>query len=589
MAEIASNLERAWELCYLDPLAARQLARGVADDGGAAVAEAWALAALVEVRVGDATAALEALARARSACDASADAPGLAWCDEVQAISLRRAGEYAASGHLQNAIDARGDAPRHPMYSFVAHNSRAITAKLLGQADQALRHFYAASDAAHRTGWVGPRITALGNLGGYHLELFNLDDARSLCEQALAGAREAGARQATATAASNLIMVYHATGDMAQARAMVEFLVSHPEELIPDALQRYALPLAVGHLAVDEIDAALRWLEPGAVSGFADGDGMTQWAWIKARCLLARGEHEAAREVAEHTLRQRQRGNLSDQPYDIMAVHRVLADACEQAGDSVAALAYLREAHARYEQLVGRSARARYVALQISHELAQTQRERDLAVDSRRSVEGERSRLAALNDALRAQVAQTEMLHAKLSEQALRDPLTGLHNRRYLFEMAPGLLELARRQSSPLCVVLMDLDHFKLLNDTYGHQAGDLVLQRFSALLAQTVRRSDVVCRHGGEEFVAVMPDIDGAGAELMINRLLEAFQAQQTEIGRRRLPRGSFSAGIAQFPRHGNTLEQLLSRADRGMYAAKNQGRARIEIAPKTGFGTLA
>ena len=68
MAEIASNLDRAWELCYLDPLAACQLARGVADEGGAAVAEAWALAALVEVRVGDATAALEALARARSAC-----------------------------------------------------------------------------------------------------------------------------------------------------------------------------------------------------------------------------------------------------------------------------------------------------------------------------------------------------------------------------------------------------------------------------------------------------------------------------------------------------------------------------------------
>jgi diguanylate cyclase (GGDEF)-like protein len=237
---------------------------------------------------------------------------------------------------------------------------------------------------------------------------------------------------------------------------------------------------------------------------------------------------------------------------------------------------------------VGRSARARYIALQVAHELAEAQRERDLAMDGRRTVEDDHRRLAELNAALQAQAAETEMLYTKLREQALRDPLTGLHNRRYLFEIAPGLLELARRQGSPVCVVLMDLDHFKLLNDTYGHHAGDLVLQRFSALLTQMLRRSDVVCRHGGEEFVAVMPDIDTAGAEVVISRLLEAFQSQQTEMGKRRLPRGSFSAGIAVFPRNGHTLEQLLSRADRGLYSAKNQGRARIEMAPGTGFGTL-
>jgi diguanylate cyclase (GGDEF)-like protein len=103
------------------------------------------------------------------------------------------------------------------------------------------------------------------------------------------------------------------------------------------------------------------------------------------------------------------------------------------------------------------------------------------------------------------------------------------------------------------------------------------------------LRRSDVICRHGGEEFVAVMPDIDVDGAQAVLNRLLEAFQLQQpAEVGRRRLPGGSFSAGIALFPRHGNTLEQLLTRADRGLYAAKNHGRARIEPAPRTGFGTL-
>jgi diguanylate cyclase (GGDEF)-like protein len=586
--EAQSMVTRAMELCYLDPLASREIGRSLVDLGGPWAAQGWLQVALAEVRVGDSTLALDALRRARAGFSATADKRGAALCDEVQAIALRRSGDYEGSARLQAVLDMRSDVVRDPMHEYISLNSRAITTKLVGDCDKALRLFYAALDAASRTGWIGPRITALSNLGGYHQDLFNLEDARSLSEQALSMAREAGARQAIVTTAITLIIVYHAIGEMQQSRAMAEFLITNNDSLGLGDIHRLSLPLALAHLAVGEIDEALRKLEPGTSGALSDDDGMTFWAWMKCRCLLAKGDAAAARDVAERTLRMRRQRALVDQPYDTMALLRALADACETAGDPTAALAYLREAHTRYEQLVGRSARARYTALQVVHQLAETQRERDVAVDSRRTVEDDRRRLVDLNAALQVQAAETEMLHAKLREQALRDPLTGLHNRRYLFEMSPGLLELARRQSGTVCVVLMDLDHFKLLNDTYGHAAGDLVLQRFSALLTQMLRRSDVVCRYGGEEFVAVMPDIDGEGALAMLGRLLEAFQQQQSDLGRKRLPRGSFSAGIAQFPRHGNTLEQLLSRADRGLYSAKNQGRARIEMAPRTGFGTL-
>jgi len=242
-----------------------------------------------------------------------------------------------------------------------------------------------------------------------------------------------------------------------------------------------------------------------------------------------------------------------------------------------------------YEQLVGRSARARFIALQVGHELSTAQRERDVALDSRRSVEDDHRRLALLNEALQVKIAETQMLHARLQEQAVRDPLTGLHNRRHLFDVAPGLLELARRNDRPLCVALIDLDHFKLLNDTYGHQAGDAELQRFAGLLPQLLRRSDVICRHGGEEFVAVMPDIDADGAAAVLSRLLEVYQTPTQDCGARRPPSCSFSAGIAIFPKHGHTLEQLLSRADRALYSAKRLGRARIERAPSTDFSVLA
>jgi diguanylate cyclase (GGDEF)-like protein len=588
LARAASEalVTRAWELCYLDPTAARDIGRRLAEAGGTAAATGWLHVALAEVRIGDVEVGLAALELARAGFGASGpDRRGLALCGEVQAIALRRGGDYEGAARLQAQIDARGGVERDAMHSFLAANSRGFTAALRGDHDTALRQLYAAADAATRTGWTGPRLTTLTNLGDQHKCLFNWEDARRLSEQALAMARASGPSQVVLTAALNLIVIYHAEGELAQARAMTEFLLTNPALLPPGALAHNPLPLALGHLCAGEIDEALAYLDGDAVVDLSDGDGMIFWAWLKARCLLARNDPQGARELGERILLQRR---ASDRPNDMMALYGVLADACEQAGDTLAALSYLRRSHTLYEELMGHGARARYIALEVSHELAQTKRERDLAVDSQRTVEDDRRRLAALNAALQAQIAETDKLHNKLREQALRDPLTGLHNRRYLFEMAPGLMELARRQGSQLCVVLIDLDHFKLLNDTYGHHAGDLVLQRFSGLLTQMLRRSDVVCRHGGEEFVAVMPDIDADGAQTMLGRLLEAFQGQQAEIGKRRLPSCSFSAGIALFPRHGSTLEQLLSRADRGLYAAKNRGRARIEVV-QTGFGTLA
>ncbi len=586
-------LRPAWELSYLDPAAARALGREHAATGsGADAAEGGIVAALCEARLHDAPAALQSLAQARPVCAAlpepAAAARGLALCDEVQAIVLRSAGDDEGSARLQAAVDARGGFEPDAMQCFIAHDSRAMTARQLGHADAALRHLYAACNAALRTGWAGPRITAYSNLGGYHHDLFNLEDARLLSEQALQAAREAGATQALFASSGKLITIYYAAGDLQLARQMAAFLLAQPEDGQAGLRDRFVLPLALGHVATGETTEALRYLQAVDPDSLRDTGSKVFWSWLTARCQLARGDAAGALAVAERTLHACQQRGLVAPPFDMMSLRLVLADAAEAAGDAATALRHMRRAHAQYEQMVGRSARARVIALQVEHQLDEAQRERDVAVHGHRSAEVDRRRLAELNDALLTKVAETEMLHARLREQALRDPLTGLHNCRYLFEIVPGMLELARRHERPLCVVLIDLDHFKLLNDTCGHAAGDLVLQRFSALLREMLRKSDVPCRHGGEEFVAVMPDIDAEGAHVMLTRLLETFSALRLEHGRRRLPGGTFSAGIAVFPRHGSTLEQLLSRADRALYAAKHQGRARVEMAPRTGFATL-
>lgn len=588
MADTPDLLLQAWDLCYLDPDSAAAAGRALALLGGPDAAWGWWHEALAAARLGRPELSALALARARAAFSAGHKPTALALCDEVQALRLRTQGEAAASLQLQDEIDRRSDVAYTPLQRFIAHNSRAITCKMLGRVDDTLRHFLTALSAAETSGNRGAHITALGNLGGFQQDLYNLDDARTTSEQAFEMARRDGSPRNVAVVASNLVMVYHALGEPQRARDMAGFLVQHQDELPQGALAQFRTAIALGHLAVHEYEAAEALLQLGRSRNPGDNDGTMFWTWASMRCALARGDAARARTLAETTLAERAASGLADAPYDLMETHRALADACEQLGDASAALACMRRAHALYQDLVGRSARSRRVALEVGFDLARTQRERDVAVESRHRAEDDQRRLSELNAALQAQMAETERLHHRLRDQALHDPLTGLHNRRYLFETAPGLLELARRQGTQMCAVMIDLDHFKQLNDSYGHQAGDRVLQRFATLLRGTLRRSDLVCRYGGEEFVAVMPDIDAEGAYLVLGRLLESYLAERMEAGHRPLPPGTFSAGIALFPQHGDTLELLLQRADLALYAAKGLGRARIEVAAHSGHGAL-
>lgn len=576
----SDDLQRLREVSYRDHEAAITLGRALGETGGPAAAWGWLHVALAEARLGAAHAIEAALLRAQAGFEAASDPTGLAWCDEVRAIVLRRNGDFAGSAALQAEIDDRQDIDREPLYGFVAHNSRAITRKFLGDSDAALRHYHAAHESACESGLSGPLATALGNLGGYHHDLFNLEDALRLSEQALALAMQAEVRPIVTAAAANLVSIHYARGAVRQAREAVAFLLDNPHRLLPDVPSRFPLPLALGHLAVGETDAALRYLERGAMTAIGNGDGLCEWAWMKARCLLAKGDAEGARATAEQLLDARRNGGIADKPYPMMQLLDALADACERLGDHRTALAWQRQAHAHYVQLVGRSARARHIALEVSHQLSTTRRERDRAVAGRKAAEVDRRRLADLNAALQAKVEEAEQLQRQLQERALRDPLTGLHNRRHLFDAGRAALEHARRQDDTVCVALLDLDHFKQLNDSCGHAAGDEVLQRFGALLRQHLRGTDIVCRYGGEEFVAVMPGLGGWQAQMAFDRLQEELQREPLSPGSPQPLRCGFSAGIAQFPQHGHTLEQLLSCADQALYRAKSLGRARCEQA---------
>ncbi len=194
-------------------------------------------------------------------------------------------------------------------------------------------------------------------------------------------------------------------------------------------------------------------------------------------------------------------------------------------------------------------------------------------ITERKQVE---KRLRYVNDKLQGQLIEIGLLQSKLREQAIRDPLTNLFNRRYLEETLDRELSRASREEYPVCIIMIDLDHFKRINDTHGHEAGDLVLKAIADILAEQSRRGDFACRYGGEEFVIVMPNVTLETAYQRAEELRQSLNLLSVPYEYYRLS-VTISMGIACFPEHGQTREAILRAADQAMYAAKQAGRDHI------------
>ena len=179
----------------------------------------------------------------------------------------------------------------------------------------------------------------------------------------------------------------------------------------------------------------------------------------------------------------------------------ILSDAHEAAGQPAAALAALRQGQRLHRAQAQLASRARYQAATLQTELLRLQHRLDENDAHRRATERARAELAAINAELTRQVEQVQSLQHALQQQATHDSLTGLFNRRHLNDALPTLFALAERESQTMALAIIDLDHFKRVNDEHGHAAGDRLLAAFGELLARHCRRSDVACRYGGEEF----------------------------------------------------------------------------------------
>src|SRR5882724_4806461 len=187
----------------------------------------------------------------------------------------------------------------------------------------------------------------------------------------------------------------------------------------------------------------------------------------------------------------------------------------------------------------------------------------------------------AISESRGAELAQRNreaaLLREKLREQAMHDKLTGLYNRHYVEEWFGLELRRAQRHGRPIAAIMLDVDHFKRFNDSFGHEAGDLVLRELAGALKRTTRGSDVASRYGGEEFLVLLPECPFDAALRRAERMREEVAKLELRYDGRPLGPISVSLGVAAFPDHAKESAELLRHADEALYEAKGAGRNRV------------
>jgi diguanylate cyclase (GGDEF)-like protein/PAS domain S-box-containing protein len=212
---------------------------------------------------------------------------------------------------------------------------------------------------------------------------------------------------------------------------------------------------------------------------------------------------------------------------------------------------------------------------QVDGEVVQMRRssgEEFWALLSARAIEfeGAPALLAGISD-----ITTQKRLEERLRELAMHDELTGLYNRRHVLDLAESEIARVRRTGTPLSLAMVDIDHFKRVNDFFGHAVGDLALKELAAAMRETLRSSDVPARFGGEEFVLLLTDTGLEGALAVTERLRERVGRAEVRVDDQRVAHFTISAGVAEVA-PGETLESLLARADEALYRAKAEGRNR-------------
>ena len=421
--------------------------------------------------------------------------------------------------------------------------------------DDAIRYLYEALETL-RGGERSPQhSTVMSNLAATLVTVGDYAPARELAEAALAELAHYNNAQVVLFARSNLAEALTGVGEDARALEITERMLAEAPAAPRRTAQNHYMGIAAEILARHgRVDEAARCAETARAiyADFPGGFNEVDACWADAVVADAQGDRERGLSLLQVAAEAAERHRYL--PGECKAWSR-LVERHAEAGDFRAAYEGSRKLLAAQTERLSYRASAKYFLLRVEHELEHTRAERDRALAQRQETERMNAELERLNADLQHKMIQVEALQAQLAVEAVHDPLTQLFNRRYLDSVMPGLLGAAERRGTPLALALVDLDHFKQVNDRHGHPAGDVVLREIGRVLPMSLRPSDVVCRYGGEEFCIVLPDADGPGAEKALSSLAARLRDLRVEWHGRTLGGFTFSAGVAVLGHHGRAI----------------------------------
>ena len=416
------------------------------------------------------------------------------------------------------------------------------------------------------------------NIGHSHLLVGNVDLASSYLQEAVRlyeplplTPRKLGAARAWA-------QCLLARNEPRRADAVLQPLLAARAELASTMFLAGALLVAAeARVKLGDLAGAQGLLDEAAAHAETSTEPavLVHVAYVRALLLSEQGDVPTAAQVGEAGCRLIP---LNTHKLGVQSCLDLTARLQARVGNFQRAYELQCQAVAMRHDLAKKSAEVRHVDLHVDHQTHLARMEIEHARRERAIAESAEAAIVQKNQLLEQRLREVERLQESLRELANRDALTGLYNRRYLGEALPGLVSMAARAGDRIVVILIDLDHFKAVNDLHGHHMGDRVLEGFADLLRDGFRAHDLCCRYGGEEFCVVMADTDDIAAHERVEELQERLGERVFRSSERELTRVGFSAGIVTFkadPRM--DLDLVFRRADQALYASKNGGRRRI------------
>jgi diguanylate cyclase (GGDEF)-like protein len=447
-----------------------------------------------------------------------------------------------------------------------AENSAGVVYSLMGNYSAGLQCFFSACQTYDDLMEPSQQANVLNNIG-YSLIMLN-DSQRALAylKRSETLARETGARALLAAVLDSICHAWLNLGDFEQALiySLESILISRNVGILHEECT-YCLSVGQVYQALNETSTAKESYRMALDLAQKNGFRREQTEALRRLAVieLAEGTVDQASEHLKQAIRLA--GEIQAR-HELFQCHEDLAQIYKQAGDYRQALDHFEQFHQIQQEVFNREIDLRYKSLEVIHQLEQVQKEALI--------------YQLKNRALQEEIETRKQAQAAAELQASTDPLTGLHNRREFYRQAEEYLTNAVHDETGLAILMLDLDNFKKINDSYGHAAGDSVLVHISSRLRRFLRGKDLIGRIGGEEFCILLPAVASVTARSIAERIRKGMENQPFRVNETSLI-VTVSLGLSAYA-PGDigstpTINELIKHADQALYEAKHTGRNRV------------